>query len=473
MKTNIFRAYKSLLILILLGICSSAYPGSLNNEMTQMFNDLGGTANITDPGAFRGQAQNIIVGGNITMRSPGKNYQLFNVAGPTMKMGCGGIDAFGGSFSFINKAQLTAMFQNIMSNAVGYFFKLALKSACPSCEGAISELSHKIDALNMNNINSCQAAEVAVNSAFGLFNQNIAQGCRTIQLWFNNTTDYQDSRYDCTQDPITPTKGKTTDPDVGTSLPPDGNIVWQALSKNLALSQDTKEVIMSLIGTIVYKAPADATQKPEITVYPALVDSIVPLLKGDAAGTGPSNVLVTIYRCSNSDCTAMTTPQDSVKPFTEFTREILTSILTKIRGRTAAPSGSEMNFINMTSLPVYKMLAVAAHSGGVGESLIEQYNEPIAIEYAYTFMNTIYSQTQREIAGTQLHSTISADKMKEFMDGVSASKQKIILERQAAMQATGNFVNMANHIATIEGQVKRNTPIAVSKMLNFSSMISK
>ena len=95
-------------------------PANLNAEMQALFNDLGAIGNVTAPGAFRGQAMNLYTGGNLMMRAPGKNYPLSNAQLPSLKAGCGGIDLFGGSFSFINKQQFVAMLQNIGANAVGY-----------------------------------------------------------------------------------------------------------------------------------------------------------------------------------------------------------------------------------------------------------------------------------------------------------------------------------------------------------------
>jgi conjugative transfer pilus assembly protein TraH len=103
-----------------------AAPADLNAEMQAMFNDLGALGNVTAPGAFRGQAMNLYTGGSLMMRSPAKNYSLADVQLPSLRAGCGGIDLFGGSFSFINKQQFVSLLQNIGANAVGYAFKLAL-----------------------------------------------------------------------------------------------------------------------------------------------------------------------------------------------------------------------------------------------------------------------------------------------------------------------------------------------------------
>ena len=46
---------------------------------------------------------NLYTGGSLMMRAPGRNYPLATVQLPSLRAGCGGIDIYGGAFSFINK----------------------------------------------------------------------------------------------------------------------------------------------------------------------------------------------------------------------------------------------------------------------------------------------------------------------------------------------------------------------------------
>src|SRR5712671_5322612 len=107
----------TLVIACLLATPPVTIAGDLNTEMQGMFNALGSLGNVTSPGAFRGQAMNLYTGGSLFMREPSKNYSLTRAQLPSLKAGCGGIDLFGGSFSFINKAQFVALLQNIGANA--------------------------------------------------------------------------------------------------------------------------------------------------------------------------------------------------------------------------------------------------------------------------------------------------------------------------------------------------------------------
>ena len=106
----------------------------------------------------------------------------------------GGIDLFGGSFSFINKAQFVALLQNIGANAVGYAFKLALQSISPDIDKLLTELQDQINKINTMNINSCEAAQSLVNGIWGQFDNSIMSGCENIAQYLGSAADRADAR---------------------------------------------------------------------------------------------------------------------------------------------------------------------------------------------------------------------------------------------------------------------------------------
>ena len=111
------------------------YAGDLNNEVNNMFNNLGAIGNYTAPGAFKGQTFNTYAGGNLYLRSPNKTYQLAAIQFPSAKGGCGGIDLFGGSFSHISAAEFKNMLKNITAALPGIAFQLALEAVSPLLGG--------------------------------------------------------------------------------------------------------------------------------------------------------------------------------------------------------------------------------------------------------------------------------------------------------------------------------------------------
>ena len=178
MTTRPKRFLACLLAVALVMAPTAGRPGDLNAEMQAMFNDLGALGNVTSPGAFRGQAMNLYTGGSLMMRAPGRNYPLVNAQLPSLRAGCGGIDLFGGAFSFINKQQFVALLQNIGSNAIGYAFKLALQSISPDIDKLLTELQDQINKINAMNINSCEAAQSLVNGIVGEYDNSMHERLR-------------------------------------------------------------------------------------------------------------------------------------------------------------------------------------------------------------------------------------------------------------------------------------------------------
>ncbi|NJM44658.1 MAG: hypothetical protein HC858_13105 [Brachymonas sp.] len=118
---------------------------------------------MTSGNAFRGQTQNVISGGSLYLRMPQQSYNLANLTLPNLKAGCGGIDLFAGSFSFINKEQFVAMIRNIGNNALGYAFNLAIEAIDPMIAKVLADLRKAAQAANDLNINSCEAGQALVN----------------------------------------------------------------------------------------------------------------------------------------------------------------------------------------------------------------------------------------------------------------------------------------------------------------------
>ena len=106
---------------------------NLNDELQGAFSDM---INVTPGGAYDTQRRGVISGGSISMRNKIVHPNLISWVPPEINGGCGGIDLFAGSFSFINGAQFTQLSRSIAQAAVGYAFELAIEGHVPDlCPG--------------------------------------------------------------------------------------------------------------------------------------------------------------------------------------------------------------------------------------------------------------------------------------------------------------------------------------------------
>jgi len=129
---------------------------SLEQEMNKLF---GGISNVTDPSAVSGMQRGVVQGGSLYVRTPLTRVTPVNIQMPRIDAGCGGIDMFGGSFSFINKDQYIQLLRSIAGNATGYAFKLALTTLSPMIGGITEDLQKSISALNSAALDSCNITQ--------------------------------------------------------------------------------------------------------------------------------------------------------------------------------------------------------------------------------------------------------------------------------------------------------------------------
>lgn len=97
------------------------------------------------------------------MRTPIQAINVVAFDPPRLEAGCGGIDLYGGSFTFINSQQLVALLRQVASNAVGLAFKAAIDAINPSLGKLITEFQTLLQQMNNLAKNSCSLAHLVVD----------------------------------------------------------------------------------------------------------------------------------------------------------------------------------------------------------------------------------------------------------------------------------------------------------------------
>ena len=108
----------ALLVISLSGpaVCGAGVLGDLNS----MF-----MSNASSSGVINTKDRTGVFGGSVNIRAPVQAVTLVSFDAPRLTAGCGGVDLYGGSFSFINGQELTAVFRQVAANAGGLAFKAA------------------------------------------------------------------------------------------------------------------------------------------------------------------------------------------------------------------------------------------------------------------------------------------------------------------------------------------------------------
>ena len=467
---SLFRRIAAALLTVLLTIPPlPLHAGDLNSEVNTMFNNLGAIGNYTAPGAFRGQTFNTYTGGSLMMRSPNKVYQLTAIQFPSAKAGCGGIDVFGGSFSHISATEFKNMLRNITAALPGIAFQLALEAVSPLL-GGLTKWAQGLETwINNARINSCETAKAIVSTAAESIGYSSQETCADLAIDMGLESDRDAARRRCATDrpSILASARSSTDPNVKNKAPFVGNLTWKALQYTGSyLDDQEREMIMSMVGTIIYY-PEESARDPD-PIAPTLT-SISQLLYGQGAASG-TDVVQHVLQCNdytNCDGVTLNTAYTHT-PFTAKVEAMMRSIADKIASRTAIPNDSaEVGFVNQTTEPVYKMLSIGTSipGSGLSDSLITQYRDVIAADYAYVFLernlrlgmaaldkNYTLQQTQREQAN-------------QIRQRAQAMLMQLSQEKNLLYQKVGSFRAVSNHLEDLERQLRSSMPQHVMDML--------
>lgn len=230
--------------------------GGLQDQLNDVFGDL---TNATSPTLYKSQRRGGIVGGSFYARSRIMRPNLINFTPPSFRAGCGGIDLFGGSFSFISMDQFIQLLRSIGQNAVGYAFQIALNAICGDCQEILSYLQREINSLNQYFGNSCQLAKSLVDNTIGPAIEATGQRVHNILTLGGVASDWFDSFMgENKKDPVQRLQEKgNPGTQAAESHYVKGNLVWRALVEANADTwfgggdKTLLEAIMSMTGTVI------------------------------------------------------------------------------------------------------------------------------------------------------------------------------------------------------------------------------
>lgn len=252
-----YKTTKRTLISLSVAACISIFPlgvasaNGLQSEMDKLFNEM---SNTTPPGVYESQRRGVLAGGRFTTKTKIFDENLVSFSPPSWKAGCGGVDLYGGSLSFINADQIVQLLRAVAANAKGYAFQLALDNVFPDGAKWIENFQKKVQALNQHLGNSCQLAQGVVNdmtSGMDLKHKTDASIAATTSGLYE---DFFGSKQETT--------GRTALEELKNNKPNEynkmiGNIIWKQLKSNntntwFQYGDNTLlEAIMSLTGTII------------------------------------------------------------------------------------------------------------------------------------------------------------------------------------------------------------------------------
>lgn len=437
--------------------------GSSAMTMQELFDNVNAQGNVSSPAVVQGQTMNLYTGGSMFMRMPKRTYNIASFTPPSWSAGCGGIDLFAGGFSYINKEQFVAMLRNIGSNSLGYGFKLAIQNLCPTCDNVMQALQATSQAINRQNIDSCEAAKGIVNAAipdtWTRDKQNTAKNFGVDKNLFSDITDAwagvmsNEGKANATLNSVA-----ASNPEIKDSLP-IGNVTWKALKKVDGITDQYRMILMSMIGTTIF--PADGGNirtivRKEITVQTLIGGNMV-----DSAGKPLGKIDIPIWACNNTtDCDRVEESTLNVDSFKAMVRTKMNAITDKIATRSAYedPDGI-MRFLNATDVPVYKMLAVATtlNNTTMADNMVNRYQELLAAKYAEVYIQRAVADLRAAIAKYLAQASTAQsgelEQIKGQLDVIQADAKQVLV---TAYTQTISTYNIAQEVGYMERALNAN-----------------
>ncbi|MGB3469767.1 MAG: conjugal transfer protein TraH [Erythrobacter sp.] len=462
----------SLTCLAAISLVVTPAAASVEGEMNSYFNSAGAAANVTGPAAFDGQSAGYYSGGSLWTRFPTKQINPVNLQLPRASGGCGGIDLFGGSFSFINTDEIVATLKATANNAIGFAFQLAIDSISAQIGGVMKDMSHKIQQLNQFNMNSCQLAQEAVGAIWPKMDGASQTICQNLGRSSGLFSDEAKARHEC-QDQSARNSAINGSTDPQAEIAKSKNYTWNALMENSATrpDEDYAEWLMTMVGTIIYVKPESeaATNGGFQFIAPASWDTYTALLDGTAVAPAQ------IYRCDTSAADGCLNPVATslnVGPNSAYkarVRTMMQSIAGKIRANTML-SNDEVSLLGMSSVPIYKILVVnEASQFGIGAGELDSLAEIVAVEVLLGNVDRMLDDVLRSQVGFNTPEQQNFTSWRKQVQDVRDNLESKRAEMSGKLNDTYQIIQRTQHL---EATLKNTMSPQISASLRFGRGLS-
>lgn len=440
-------------------VCCLSFSTAHANDLDDILrNDLGVYYNVTDPSYSWDMRAGVWHGGSVNLRNQILQLQLLGFDAPSFAAGCGGIDLYAGSFSFINKEQFNRLLRSIATNAVGYSFNLALTHVCPTCSQTVETLQRKIQQINQHLGNSCALAQGIVNDSVAALTNtknNKVSLLATFKGLGDSFASFQGQQAQLKEQLL-------NDPKVKTSL--YGNIAYKALKNAYAsrFNQSYLEQILTITGTLVSTPSSRKDPQDKLVTYPGHLFSVQNLINGGD---------LSLYRCSNANCDKMTVVKASRQSLAQrmkllylgsstsgssLTNEASTRLSTGTGGVIASYEGNRNDLTPNQERDLAlvgkdinaQVRSLAILNPGAARSFVEQAIPLIALQHASNEIDMAFTLVRNALNAVQEDDNLIA--LYKLLD----TNQQRYLQELNSMASSIDKVKLQNYYASLYTTLK-------------------
>lgn len=435
-------------------LLSGHLHSAISTDLGNFFDNLGYMSNTTNPGSYQSQAAGSYAGGSLFARDQVRQYQLIQLDLPSYRAGCGGIDLYMGSMSFLSKDNMIALSKSIMSNGTAYAFDLALATTVPEMKHVKDTLQQVEQFVNNANINSCETAQ---NLVGGIWPKTQAsqdkickdQGTMGKEGFFS---DYVTARMECSGNKHDAAiEAASKDPARKKQVVYNKNLVWSLLKSKSFLAKDDElcEMIMSLTGTIIIDKNGHVNNVPSLANSRNLVKALI----GREDGAQDK---ATIWSCDDKEaCLTVTQKQLSIAEDATLRYKVgvlINQIKTALKELN--PTEKEIKdisaFASMVHIPIVKFTEVML-STEYGDSIVDlsELSTLIAEDILQQYLNELLQEVTHVAASSEFNDDLSKDIAKR----INKARLEIArLDPQINRKLQQKFT-LINNVQHIEQQV--------------------
>ena len=413
----------------------------------------GAAVNTTGPTAFDGQASGHWTLGNLYVRAPVRTETLATVSLPSFRAGCGGIDAFAGAFSFIDSDQLVAFGRAVAQNAAGFAFELALETLSPVIAETMAKLRALAQWANHQNVNSCETAQALVGAAWARNDRASSAICAAIGTSQGLFTDYAAARHGCGADGQRhSTLAAATGP-LSAQVPVNVNYAWRAALASAFLAADPAlaELAMSVSGTVIVTAPttdADPAGPRVRVLEPLALDRRLVEVLMEGGGTLPVYTCDEPVRCLNPTWGSVAIPAD--RGFRPRVTDLLRRLVEAVRTDTAPPADA-LGLVNLTTLPVYRVVnAAAAYRGAVVDQEVDALAEAVALDILQVWLSDLHRAIEAKAGALDI---ADGDRLERWRAGLQASRIALSRHRHAGLARLNTALSVIEKLRLVETEL--------------------
>jgi conjugative transfer pilus assembly protein TraH len=389
---------------------------NVGTDLDDFFKGIGYASNVTTPAAFESQAAGFFGGGSLYARNQVRQYQLVQLDLPSYRAGCGGIDLFTGSMSFLSSQKLVDLGKSVMTNAGAYAVDVMLASTVPELKQVRDYLQQLEQMANHASVNSCEMSQNLVGGIWPKTAASQQKICKDQGTKSGLFSDYVQARMECSGNGFDKAMDDASkDDSMKKQVVLNKNLVWSILQSKSFLSTDNElaEMVMSLTGTLIIDKQGKVTNVPSMAGNADLIHAIM----------GIGNGYAKIYKCKeHTQCLEVALEDISIPESSTLNarvRDIIRTINTKL-SQDEKPDAREINFLSMTSLPVLKFLSVLNSTQYASSSVdIEEYSMLIAQDLLTNYLTELLAEVNNATAGSELNQDLVREIQKRTREATS------------------------------------------------------